>query len=60
MEKIKKLSNLADLKHEELIHVEGGKNSGINVNVDFKVTWGNIRDTLRGIGDGLFGHRRKY
>lgn len=48
----KKLSN------EELQQIYGGK--GININVNINASWSQVRDALKGFGDGLFGHKKSY
>lgn len=57
MKKIDKLNNIVMVENEELMETQGGWGN-ISVNID--IPWHAVRDTLRGIGDGLFGHRRKY
>lgn len=57
MENMKHTPNYSMLSAEELQQIEGGK---VGINISINIPWGAFRDTLRGIGDGLFGHRRKY
>ncbi|EMW6461581.1 bacteriocin [Enterococcus faecalis] len=43
------------LSDKELKKISGG---GINLNIN--AAWSQVRDTLKGFGDGLFGHGKHY
>ncbi|HEL2183665.1 hypothetical protein HPA30_10485 [Streptococcus suis] len=62
MNKIDQLNNIELIDEKSLTNIEGGKGGKVNIDISINISmkWGNVRDTLRGIGDGIFGHRRKY
>ncbi|HEL9597995.1 hypothetical protein [Streptococcus suis] len=60
MNKIDQLNNIELIDEKSLTNIEGGKGGKVNIGISVSVSWDQIRDTLRGIGDGIFGHRRKY
>ncbi|HEL1542636.1 TPA: hypothetical protein U1265_000117 [Streptococcus suis] len=60
MNKIDQLNNIELIDEKSLTNIEGSKGGKVNIGISVSVSWDQIRDTLRGIGDGIFGHRRKY
>lgn len=46
------------LSDAHLSSCRGGKKGGFGLNIS--VTWGNIRDTARGLYAGLTGKKRNY
>lgn len=60
MNKLNKLNNIEVIDEKLLTAIDGGKGGKVNIGISISVQWDQIRDTLRGIGDGIFGHRRKY